>query len=59
MSWTSPVTLNVSSNSGQKLTAALMYEKIRSRKSVPELYEEKLIVGAQYAHQPDARPTMS
>lgn len=36
-----------------------MYEKIRSRKSVPELYEEKLIVSAQYAHQPDARPTMS
>lgn len=59
MSWTSPVTHSVSSNRGQKLTAALMYEKIRSRKTVPELYEEKLIVSALYAHRPDARPTMS
>lgn len=27
-----------------------MYEKIRSRKSVPELYEEKLIVGGDDCH---------
>lgn len=36
-----------------------MYEKIRSRKSVPELYEDKLIVRFGLLYEADSRPARS